>query len=163
VTPPAPGADSAPVGVAAPSNPDDGWELVHESRAPKPVSHLSAAAPRVRSTRVLQSAPARVHHVRLPAHPMVHPPKLSPASEGRHRVALAPAVGASSGSNDGEWPLRTTAALLALASLALALAALAKVYGGGTAVALRARLGSKGLSAARRRRPDDERGIRYRG
>jgi hypothetical protein len=163
VTPTAPGADSAPVGVAAPSNPDDGWELVHESRAPKPLSHVTAAAPLVRSTRVLQSAPARVHHVRVPTHPMVHPPKLSPTSEGRHRVALAPSAGASSGSKGAEWPLRTTVALLALASIALALAALAKVYGGGTAVALRTRLGSKGLSSARRRRPDDERGIRYRG
>jgi hypothetical protein len=48
--------------------------------------------------------------------------------------------------------------LLALASLSLALLAVARAYGGGPAVALRTRLGSKGLSAARR-----VRGIRYRG
>jgi hypothetical protein len=82
---------------------------------------------------------------------------------GHPRAALATAAGPSSGSDTGERPLRTAVALLALASLALALLAVARAYGGGTAVALRTRLGSKGLSATRRRRGDDERGIRYRG
>jgi hypothetical protein len=169
-SPPAPSgaapssAGAPPVGAATPSNVDDGWELVHEPREQQPVTHVIAAAPRVRSTPVLETTHARVRHVRVSARPAVHTraPAPAPATEGRPHVALArPAVG-SSGSETGESPLRTAVALLALASLAMVLLAVARAYGGGTAVALRTRLGSKGLSAARRRRGDGER-IRYRG
>jgi hypothetical protein len=165
VVPPASGSAAAPVGVATPSNPDGGWELVNEQPEQRPVAHVIAAAPRVRPTRVLQTTHTTgVTHVRPPSRVAVHTRRQSPSPEERPRVvALGPAAGASSSSDTGEWPLPTTVVLLALASIVLALGALAKVYGGGTAVGLRTRLSSKGLSAAHRRRPDDERGIRYRG
>jgi hypothetical protein len=128
------------------------------------VTHAIVTAPGGPATRVLEERThVSVHHVRAPAHRAVQPQTPSPVLNGHPRAALATAAGPSSGSDTGERPLRTAVALLALASLALALLAVARAYGGGTAVALRTRLGSKGLSATRRRRGDDERGIRYRG
>lgn len=53
-------------------------------------------------------------------------------------------------------------ALLALASLALALAAVAKVNGGVAAASVRARLASRGLSRGVGSAANRKRGIRYR-
>jgi hypothetical protein len=85
-----------------------------------------------------------------------------PALRGGHHVALATAASPSAPSDSDAWPLRTMIALLALASLALSLAAVAKENGGGVAASVRARLGSRGLSRRGVSAANRKRGIRYR-
>ena len=158
-----PGPSTARGAAADTSNADDGWQLVHPAPSRPYAGHALIAVARVPATARHEVAPARivvaVPRSQKPGHP-AH--RFVPAPRGGHHVALATAASALAPSDSDAWPLRTMFALLALASLALALAAVAKVNGSVAAASVLARVASRGLSrggvaAARRKR-----GIRYR-
>lgn len=154
---PAPGRATAP-------NADDGWQLV-EASPPRHLVTRPAAVSAYAVPRMLASPKARAAAVPAPHKPTRPPVRVRTqrsTPHGPRSVALGPAAGAVPASGSEGWPLGTALALLALASLTLGLGAMGKVYGTGAAVAVRARLGSKGLSAAGRPRKGDAPGIRYR-
>jgi hypothetical protein len=124
---------------------------------------LAAATAKIPATSSREVAQARVA-VAVPRIPKTAQPErqFAPAARGGHYAALATAAGASGAADSDAWPLRTMIALLALASLALTLAAVAKENGGGAAASVRARLGSRGLSRRGGSAANRTRGIRYR-
>jgi hypothetical protein len=166
---------SAPAGATSPgpsptrgaaadtSNAEDGWQLVHAAPQRPPARHTVLAAASVPATSPHEVVQARVVAA-VPRSPKAEHParRLVPGLRGGHQVALATAASASAPSDSDAWPLRTMIALLALASLGLALAAVAKVNGGVAAASVRARLGSKALSRGAGFAAKRKRGVRYR-
>lgn len=150
-------------GGADQSNTDDGWRLVRAAPPRPPASHAMLAAASVPATSPHEVAQARgavaVPRIQKRAQPERG---FAPAPRGGHYAALATATRASAPADPDAWPLRTMIALLALASLALSLAAVAKENGGGAAASVRARLGSRGLTRRRGSAANRKRGIRYR-
>jgi hypothetical protein len=121
------------------------------------------AAASVPATSPHEVAQARVAVVVPRIQKTAHPVRrFAPAPRGGHYAALATAMRASAPADPDAWPLPTMIALLALASLALSLAAVAKENGGGVAASVRARLGSRGLSRRGVSAANRKRGIRYR-
>jgi hypothetical protein len=149
-------------GAGETSNADDGWQLVRAARRRPPASRAVVAAASVSANGTHEVAQARVatsHRTHKAAHPAR---KLVPGLQGDHHAALATASRASEPGDPDAWPLRTMIALLVFASLAFALAAVAKVTGAGAAASVAARLGSRSLSRGGSSRANRKRGIRYR-
>jgi hypothetical protein len=142
---------------------DDGWQLVRAAPHRPPARHAVLAAARVPATSPHEVAEARVA-IAVPRSRKTEQPErgFAPASRGGHYAALATATRASGPADSDAWPLRTVIALLAFASLALCLAAVAKENGGGAAASVRARLGSRGLSRRGGSAANRKRGVRYR-
>ena len=166
---------SAPAGATSPgssptrgaaadaSKADDGWQLVHAAPHRPPAGHAAFAATSVPATSPHEVAQARVVAVVPRSQKVEHPAhRFVPALRGGHHVALATAASPSAPSDSDAWPLRTMIALLALASLGLALAAVAKANGGVAAAFVRTRLGSKALSRGAGSAANRKRGVRYR-
>jgi hypothetical protein len=148
-------------GGADTSKADDGWQLVRAAPHRPAASHAVVAAISVPPATRPEVAHARVAVSRV--HRAAHPARrLAPAARGGHHAALATAARASAPGDSDAWPLRTMIILLALATLALTLAAVAKVNGAGAAASVRARLGSRGLSRGGGPAANRKRGIRYR-